>query len=487
MNARTWGGAVVALAVGLVLAACGGGGSAPASPPPAPQAPVAVTVTYPKTAGPDTNPRKGWNSSWWTNLPNTSVGFQYIPWAVLEPQNGVYDWAKVEEILDRPGTRGKHVVLRLYCDWFRESTTSCPAWLFDQVGVRRIKGVQSDTLAGEAWLTDYNDARFVAEVTAAIQALASRYNADPRMHALQVGVLGYWGEWHNAGFSYANGSGYTISDTTARAVLDAYKTRLTDTPLQARYPWREPLKSAGGLGFHNDFFVPNNAHSDEFDTALAASGAWLNGPIGGEVPPREAADLPRELNALYLTDKGESMIRTGRYSTMAPGAYAQGPTDVYYGGYMRLHRLMGYTFQIDSARFAQSLARTDRLAVQVNGSNVGIAPTYHAWTTQIALLDANNQPVRTETLAHDFRAVRPQATFTLNATLDPSGLAAGDYRLALRVIQPGAERSKTSAWKLDARNTYILFANDLPTLAGTWGSDNALQGGWSVLGRVTVR
>ena len=37
-----------------------------------------------------------------------------------------------------------------------------------------------------------------------------------------------------------------------------------------RYPWIEPLKSTGNIGFHNDYFGPV-PHSDEFDEAVFES------------------------------------------------------------------------------------------------------------------------------------------------------------------------------------------------------------------------
>jgi hypothetical protein len=57
----------------------------------------------------------------------------------------------------------------------------------------------------------------------------------------------------------------------------------------------------------------------------------------------------------------------------------------------------------------------------------------------------------------------------------------------VRLIQPGAGSAKPKPWGLDARNAYILFANDLQVIDGAWSSDHALIGGWSVLGTVALR
>lgn len=68
-----------------------------------------------------------------------------------------------------------------------------------------------------------------------------------------------------------------------------------------------------------------------------------------------------------------------------------------------------------------------------------------------------------------------------------NGVARGEYRLAIRISQPGADEAKSQPWKLDARNTYIVFANNVPVVDGRWGSQNRLVGGWSILGTVAVR
>jgi len=471
--------ALLAIPFAWALTSCGGGSST------APTATVptntVVAHTYPKNSGPAVNPHKGWNSGWWNNFPESTVGFQYVSWGDFEPRQGEFDFAKVEAILGRPGSVGRHFILRLYGDWAPSDVNSnCPDWLFSQLGVKRLRGDNG------SYITDYNDPNYVSEAVKAIQALAQRYNDDPRVHAFELGLLGYWGEWHTSGFS-SGGVGYAISDTAKNAVISAYKTYFTKVQIQGRYPWREPLKSAGGMGFHNDYFVPNNGHSDEFDTALNTGGQWLNGPIGGEAPPRDASVVAAERQALFATAKGDSMITTGRYSTMQPGAYRVTQGDAYYDAYLQLHRKMGYNFQIESANFPDSASTTAAMPVQLLAKNTGVAPFYWDWTSQFALLNSQDEPVSQAVAEYRLSTVKPGDAFTLSSQLNPSGLAPGSYRLAVRLFQPGADQPKAQSWPLTARNTYILFANDLPTVDGNWASNQALKGGWSVLGTVTLR
>ncbi|MFD2564759.1 DUF4832 domain-containing protein [Aquimarina rubra] len=439
-----------------------------------------VNHTYIKTDGPDKNPLKGWNSGWWDSYDVASVGFQYLKWKDFEPTNDNFNYDAVEDVINRPGSKGRHVILRLYADWFGSEQTSDagPAWLYNDLGVARLQ-------YGGKYITDYNNSNYISQAIEAIEALATRYNNDPRIYAIQLGVLGYWGEWHT--FSYDDPN-FDISETAKTQIISAYKSNFSNKQLMGRYPWRDPLSSIGGIGFHNDFFVPNNGHSDEFDDAIDQGSKWRQGPVGGEVPPID--DSEGFMTALYETSTGMSMIETGHYSTMKVGSderpCANDPNGSRCSGFMAMHRKMGYNFQIESALFSESLDNSDNLSIDITISNIGVAPIYYDWNIQFALIDQNNQPTRIFDTTYDLTSILDNTSQTITLS-SPLNVSIGDYRLAVRFIQPGADTPKNEPWGLDARNTYILFSNEMAVIDGQWDANNALVGGWSILGDVTVQ
>ena len=429
--------------------------------------------TYLKTQGPDKNPLKGWNSGWWNSREEASVGFQYIPWKEFEPKNGQFDYENVEQIIDRPGSRGRHVSLRLYCDWFGESLVSrgCPEWMYTEVGVKRLRGENG------RYITDFNDPNFIKEATQAIRALGNRYDDDPRIHSFQIGVLGYWGEWHTFD-SRINGETYSIAEETEQKVLSAYRESFKTAKLVARYPNRSVLATATDIGYHNDYFHPNDGHSDDFDAAVEAAEKWRFGPIGGEIPPGlSSADYEK----LYQTSKGVSMIRRARYSTMKPGEVEEKHREKH----MELHRLMGYNFQIERALFSDSADTS--LAITLELTNTGVAPIYYPWQVQFGILDKSDTALVTrDAEPHDLTKLLPGEVFEFQGELSLAEIDSGEHRLAVRIIQPSADALKSERWKLDPVHTYIRFANELPVIKGSWDSKNRLRGGWSVLGDVRV-
>lgn len=434
-----------------------------------------IEHTYTKNQGPDKNPLKGWNSSWWNDRDYASVGFQYVSWENFEPTNNSFDFEAVEDIINRPGTNGKHIVLRLYCDWYGEDFESDgPRWLYEEEGVARLQDSDGQ------YLTDFNDENYIREAIEAIQALANHYDDDPRIYSFQIGILGYWGEWHTAGFS----DDYQISDDSFNQILNTYKNSFSTARIMGRYPWREPLASTGGIGFHNDFFGPNG-HSDEFDETVFASNKWLDGPIGGEMPPDWGA---AEFNEMFATSRGMDMIETGHYATMSSSNQPcdEDPNGSNCEGFMEMHRRMGYNYQIEKAIFPEVISNSDSFSIQLLGDNIGVAPMYYNWDVQFALINQDNQPVAIFETTNDLRTIVDTSEFDFSISSDINDISIGSYRIGVRIIQPNADQTKTEEWGLDARNTYILFSNELAIIDGYWDTENKLQGGWSILGDVMI-
>ncbi len=439
-----------------------------------------ITHTYPLTAGPDKNPMKGWNSGWWDDYELSTVGFQYIKWSEFEPTDGNFDYTAVENVIKRPGSAGRHLILRLYADWYGENQNSDagPRWLYTDYGVKRLQAPNGK------YITDYNDSHYIIQAKEAIAALAMRYDHDPRVYTFQLGILGYWGEWHT--FSYDDES-FIIEESSMAEVLETYKEMFTNVKLMGRYPWLTPLAIETEIGFHNDFFSPTG-HSRQFDNTISAKDHWIEGPIGGEAPPNLSTS---DYNTLFGSAVGMNMIDQGHYSTMKVGENERpcmtNPNSQNCKGFMDMHRRMGYNLQIESASFPESLSSSDTLHTELKLKNIGVAPMYYDWDVQLALLDANDHPVTQFEVEYNISQIMPDGlSYTISHSQPLQMTSADDYVLALRLIQPAADDQKAQSWGLDARNTYVFFSNEIEVITGVWNADHALTGGWSILGNVSL-
>lgn len=463
-------------------------------------APYPVSTIRPKlSAGPEKNPLKGFSSSWWReDEAYATVGFQYLEWRDLEPKDDVFDWDKVEEVLDRPGSQGRHCILQFVVDWDGneppEENYLGPAWLQQKVGEVRGPEQPSDPSSRTMRATQYNDPEFVSEASEAIDALLSRYRDDPRLFVFQVGGLGFWGEWHTF-----PRSDWAPNKTTKRKIFRPYLNYMANgglTQFCQRSDSTVPPRAGMGYTHRTAALTPLGR---KFAQNIAARKLWINGPISGTWPP----DVKFELwTDFFQTDAGIDFIRQGHYSTLCPPK----PDDIarqipgwtpQHPNFLKMHRQLGYNFRIHEVRYfvtrlsptttpAQVAKAPERLRIEFDLANIGIAPFYKNWDVQVGFFDLTTESVLEKIdLELDLRSIGPGTARTFQVVAPESLDLTKQYRLGLRLLQPGADKPKDAAWKLDARHAYIGLANNIALSAGSWNKQShALEGGWNVLGTI---
>lgn len=194
------------------------------------------------TANPDVsigNPLRGlMTSPAWTGtqtpstLP-TSLEFYYFGLDEIMVGSNQFDWSVLDNVLKGAASRYKHVIWRVYCHYPGRSL-GVPEYLLDQ-------GIDIDDGSPV-----YDDVKLLTALEQFIKALGARYDGHKSLAFIQLGLLGYWGEWHT--FPDKN----LLTDDTKKKVLTWYKNAFKITKLQARDPSDAP---AGGIGFHDDSFA----------------------------------------------------------------------------------------------------------------------------------------------------------------------------------------------------------------------------------------
>lgn len=414
------------------------------------------SVVRPKVvAGPLDNPLKGWcpfTDAGEITLPYSMVFFP-VAWNELEPAEGKYafqEWENRTWQIER--AKGKHVVFRIYAD-MPNRPSGFPQWLRDR-GVRLTR--YTDYGGGES--PDYNDPRVVKALERLIAALGKRYDAHPRVAYLQLGLLGFWGEWH----TYPRNELFA-SPQTQQKVIDAYHRAFPNKLLMARTPGDYAGKQAW-LGFHDDLF-PEDTDGPEgwkFLPRMRESKRtenWKRAVIGGEMDPNQAR---KWLGPGY--DRTRNMVDETHFTWVGPycPALEQKPDRDFTEHAAALVHKMGYEFAIQEVRHSAPISRGEKLKFSLAGQNVGVAPFYYRWPVELALLDGDGTPVEKLPLDWDVRKWLP-GKFQANGAVQVNAKP-GTYQLGLAIQDPWSEGAG------------ILFANDLPR-----------RGGWTLLSRVEVR
>lgn len=403
--------------------------------------------------GPLDNPLKGWcpyTDAGEIHQPYSMVYF-YVSWKDLEPEQGEYRFEEWEQTWDVSEAQDKHIVFRVYVDY-----PSMPSGMPDWLRSTGIKETQYEDYGG-GLSPDYDDPRMIEAMEELIAALGQRYNDHPRIAFVQLGLLGFWGEWHTWPREEI-----APSPETEQKVIDAYRAAFPDKSLMVRY-----AKGYAGeqdwIGFHDDMFPEDidNGEDWSFMAGLRATGRtnnWKSAVIGGEMVPNQGRRWMER--GFPLTTK---MLNKSHFSWVGPYCPALERTrgDQFVENCQALVRRMGYEYQLTEIRHLPSVQVGKPFEISVQGKNSGVAPFYYPWSVEWALLDERGRIVDTAKTDWDIREWQPgdfEETGAITFEAEP-----GSYRLAIGIRDPWQDRPA------------IRFANELE-----------LEAGWTIISSVRV-
>jgi hypothetical protein len=404
-------------------------------------------VSLPAGPGPLDNPRKGFAA--YCEAGNqlsspVSMTFEETGWKDLEPTEGKYAFGAWEQDKwDVVPAKGKDVVLRVYLD-YPNKPSSVPDWLV----AKGVKMTRYDEFGG-GLTPDYENPLLQKSLLRFIAAFGQRYDHDPRIAYVQLGLLGHWGEWH----TYPHDNLFA-SPAVQSEVIAAMHSAFPNKPLMARnasykscqLPW---------LGFHDDMIPQDTFGADgswEFLPAIRAGGRddnWKVAPIGGEMVPFAAKQyLGKEWDLLLRSVKEAHFTWIGPYCP----ALEQSLSDTEHAHVNELIRALGYEYQLKNFTAPIEAKAGSIAAFQIDGVNDGTAPFYFPWKVQLALIDAQNHPVQKWDVPADVRKWLPgpleiQSSQTLQ-------VSPGSYRVGLGIIDPATGKAS------------IQFANSLEQIEG---------------------
>jgi len=417
---------------------------------------LASQVVFPAGPGPVDNPLKGFAAYTDEGRPFScpvSMAFEEVAWNVIEPEEGRYDFDRWEkEEWAGALAKGKPVVIRIYAD-YPAKKRAVPQWLLD----KGVKTTAYDEFGGGV-SPDYENPTMVSALLRLIAAMGARYDKDPRVAFVQLGLLGHWGEWH----TYPHDALFA-SPKVQSQVVQAFHKAFPHKLLMARnaaysscqVPW---------LGFHDDMIPEDTLGPDRWDFVSAMTGGkvddnWKVAPTGGEmVPGATHKYLGTDWPTLVKAVQTAHFTWIGPYSP--PLERSLSPQESERAA--EIIRIMGYQFRLTQASIPSSVSSQSGAKIQVNGINEGVAPFYYSWPIKAALIDSNNRIANSWQLSEDVRQWLP-GSFETSIDL-PTGIKQGTYRLAIGIFNPNDS------------SVSIKFANALPMIDG-----------YTVLGQIDIQ
>jgi len=361
-----------------------------------------------------------------------SMEWFYLPLKDLQQEEDRFTWEKLDAQLNAIAGRGHQAVFRVYLD-YPDTEYGVPAFL-----AQVAKHAYTDHGNGvhhTSYSPDYDDPALRRALTHFIAAFGKRYDGDPRIGFLTLGLLGYWGEWH----TYPHD--WFPSLAVQNEVLNAYEKAFHRTKLLMREP--KPGTNAAGraLGYHDDSFAyqtlsPPDWHFWGKVQAQGAGEKWKTEAIGGEVRPEVQGclwdDVPcppagQEFGKCVQTTHVSWLINQGAFTGLKGPQFERAVAAV---------RQMGYEFFVSQAQVL-STTRSGVLQAALHVKNTGVAPFYYDWKVRVCVLNAHRTLVRTWDTDWKVTHILPAAPDTVWRCAHPlTGLKRGRYILLVQIVNP---------------------------------------------------
>lgn len=389
------------------------------------------------------NPLMGYAPSAWYNevSEDSSLLYMDITWAELEPEEGVYNWASIDEEnqISRWRKEGKHLVFRFVCDIpGEEAHMDIPEWLYEKSGKA---GKWYDGEYGKGFAPDYNSPTIISCHKKAVRAIGEHFGQDGLISYVELGSLGHWGEWH---VNYSEG----IQRIPREAVRDKYILPWTEAFPDARILMRRPFASAEkyGFGLYNDMtgqpeatqswfdWINNGGEYDqtgEKNVIVPMKDFWKTAPSGGEFTSSLSMEEMLDTNLSGTVE----MIREAHTTFLGPKI----PDENYVDGYKEVLKNMGYRLWISMAEL-KNTAKGSRL--KLIWENSGVAPMYKEWPVYVYIEDESGKLVEKSRISIKISSLLPgekATTLTALETERLNSLLEKGYRLSVGIEDPMTE------------------------------------------------
>ncbi len=423
--------------------------------------------TLAPSAAPTNNPLKGFMpyTGSYTTFPY-SMEFNYLPLRSLMTGPTNFNWSSLDSLLSTDAARGHQTVFRIYLD-YPTKPTGIPQYLLDAGLVTYSYTDYGNTTSVSP---DYENPLLDQALTNFIAALGARYDGDPRIGFIQLGLLGFWGEWH----TYPETSLFA-SVQVQDEVIAAYINAFHQTKPLIRYPTVvgsfDPTTLP--LGYHDDSFAYQTIAPPSYDfLGLMATenelNKWLTQPIGGEVYPQVQPCMwdTSQTTCVPTGQEFSNCVNAAHASWMLnQKVFSPGFTGAQKNLALAGAQALGYTLMVSNAVLGDAWVSTP-LNVSVSLQNTGVAPFYYDWPVQLGALNSNNTLVKTWTTIWKLSSLVPSATNTVWSYVQTNhGLGVGQYKILLSVTNP--------------------IPNGLPLRFANVAQD-ADRSGWLTLGQLTI-
>jgi hypothetical protein len=449
-----------------------------------------VTVTPEETDEILSNPGMGWQTFHRTrtqdkNLPSwipSTVHYARWGWGTLEPEKGKIDFDFLDGVLKETREAGQTLAFRVMCCSTYPRRPYHPEWL-PEIGGRVIATRYGSGPELEVPILD--DPVVLKAHLDFIKRLGARYDGHPDIDHIDLGSVGWWGEWH-----MSNSPAEMPSAEAQKKIVDAYLAAFKKTPLLMLIGGGEMLKHAtrSGTGWRADCLGDMGGFSKTWCHMRMAYPRML--PEANAVDAWKTAPVAWETcwDMRKWVDEGWSVRFIFNYALALHGSVINNKSAPLPAGenvrpeVERFLRRLGYRLVLKEMKHPPSARPGEKVHLTMKWQNVGSAPCYKPYRLAYRLSDnqgyekafvgnvAVNKwlPGSIELFTEEFfqqpADLPPGEVYDVADTIAlPADFPAGEYALSVGVVDP------------DGAQPVVQF--------GIKGRD---EGGWYPLSKVKI-
>ena len=324
--------------------------------------------------------------------PATTIAYWRIYWKFLEPEMGKYRWDMLDKALEVARSRGQTLLLRI-APYGTGEERDVPDWYRKMVGPGKKWKWASEV---NGWMVDALDPRYAEYFGGMIRDLGKRYDGHPDLEAVDLSIVGAWGE----------GAGSELLTPEAReALVNAYTESFKKTPIIALLMDRETnmyadsqipvgwrIDCLGDLGF---WATEQNGWSHMYDfypreiINCNVQDDWKVSPVSFEICGtflswRDHEKYGRE-QVKYIFDQALKwhMSSFNAKSSPVPPEWRDLVDDWL--------KKMGYRFVLRRFTYPEEVRINSRLPFTSWWENKGVAPCYKNFTMAVRLKNGSHE------------------------------------------------------------------------------------------------
>lgn len=441
------------------------------------------------------NPHKGWEVHYYSNslrnygrklsptdsladFPGLTNIYFRLAWSYLEPEEGVYNWAVFDSIIDRWVSWGKTVSFRITTKE-TEFVYATPEWV-REAGAKG-KFIDQPDIRVKAWAPEYGDPVFLEKLENFHQAFAARYDDKPYIAYVDIGSIGEWGEGHTAYSGW-----YDVPVETVKKHIDIYKRCYKNSVLVISDDFIGQRDSDDGSDYEIFHYCLEKRIGFRDDSANVGWYKTLGFGPSCIRTPELFSSVYKTIPVVLEHDHYGATIRNGMFGDGSGFEKAIHETKATIIGFhyfprewlnqnyrfaIKMANLSGYWYFPKFAMLPDTLRKSsNRNYIRMTWENHGVAPAYHKYDFSVRLIHKETGQQFTQVLAEsDNRNWQPNEFVAEQCKINlDNNLREGKYDLLINL-----------------RNTTEFNRNrniELPLK-----QEREVEPGWYKLGEIMVR